>query len=73
MEDIKPVVAVKYDFACRDQPKVIAYFGTLGLSRFCFEEKMNGLICQWTSTSFQFSAQTKMEDTKPLVTENEEF
>ena len=33
---------------------------------------MNGLICQESFTSFKVSAETKVEDTKLLVTENEE-
>ena len=54
MEEMKPVVAVNDDFACRDKSKVIAYFGIFGLSRLCCEEKFNGLICQWIYTSFKF-------------------
>ena len=34
VEDMKPAVAVKDDFAYRDKSKVIAYFGIFGLSRF---------------------------------------
>ena len=34
MEDTKPVVQVKKDFACRDKSEVIAYYGIFKLSRF---------------------------------------
>ena len=34
---------------------------------------MHGSICGEISLSFKFSAETKMEDTKPLVTGNLEF
>ena len=43
---MNPVVAVKDDFACRDKSKVIAYLVIFGLSKFLFEEKINGSICQ---------------------------
>ena len=36
-------------------------------------KKLNGLICQWISRNFRFLAETKMEETEPLVTENKEF
>ena len=70
VDEIEPVVAVKVDFACQDKSKVKAYFENFGPSRLWGEEKMNGLICEQISTSFEFLAETTMEDTKPLVTEN---
>ena len=70
LEEMKPVVAIKDDFACRAKSEVIAYFGSFGLSRFSSEGKINNLISQSISTSFKFLVETKMEDTKPLVTEN---
>ena len=33
VEEMKPVVAVKDIFACRDKSKVITYFGIFGFSR----------------------------------------
>ena len=70
MEEMNPVVAVKVDFECWDKSKVIAYFGIFGLSRLWWQEKVNGLICQYISTTgFKFSTEAKMEDTKPLVGE----
>ena len=44
VEDMKPVVAVKKDFACRDESKVMACFIIFGLSRFRCKEKINGVI-----------------------------
>ena len=35
--------------------------------------KITDLFFQPTSTSFEFPAETKFENTKPLVTENQEF
>ena len=32
VEDMKPVVAVKDDFACRGKSKVMAYIGTFGIT-----------------------------------------
>ena len=40
---MEPVVAVKDDFACRDNSKVIAIFGNSSLSRFRCEEKVYNL------------------------------
>ena len=71
--ELNLVVAVTCDTACRDESKKFAYSGIFSLSKFWCEGKINYLICQWIPTSFKFSAETKMEDNKPLVTENWEF
>ena len=63
---MKPVVADKDDLGCRHKSKVKAYFRNFGVPRFQREEKNDDLICQSITTSFKLSAETKMEDTKPL-------
>ena len=70
VEDMTLVVAVKYDFAFHEKSEVKAYCGIFGLSRLWYEENINSLIRQKTSTSFKFSAQTTIQDNKLLITEN---
>ena len=53
--------------------KVTAFFGNSGLARFWCEEKINDLICQSNSTDFKLPGQTKLEATKSVVTENQNF
>ena len=70
VQDMKLVVAVKYDIAFQDKTKLKVDFGVFGLLRLWYEGNINSLIFQWISISFKFSAQTKVQDTKLQITEN---
>ena len=69
MENLKPLVAVKDDFCMPRIRYSIRVIGIFGQSRFYFEEKENDLVYQWISTGGTFSRKTKIETTKPLVSE----
>ena len=51
----------------------IEYFGFFGLWIFWREQEPNDSICQSISTSFKRSAETNMEDTKPLDTDKQDL
>ena len=46
VEEMKPVVADKDDFECRDKSKVIAYFGIFGLSSFLWSFRTIRIVTQ---------------------------
>ena len=46
VQDMKLVVAVKYDYAFRAKTKVMVNFGIFGLMRFWYEENINNSIIQ---------------------------
>ena len=46
VEEMKPVVADKHDFECRNSSKIKACFGFFGKSRLRYEEKINDLTYQ---------------------------
>ena len=63
MEEKKPVVAVKYNFGCRDKSKVITILE--------FSDYQDSDVTE--NLCSNLSANTTMEYTKSLVMENEKF
>ena len=57
-------------FECRDESKIKTIFAIFGSSRFCCEEKINEVSFENSLTNLMPSVQAKMEDTKPVVTDN---
>ena len=64
---MKPVVADKHDFECRDKPKVKTFLEFSIYQDSDTRKKIDDLTCQQYSTKFKFSPETKMEDAKPIV------
>ena len=67
--EMKPVVAAKDDFECRDKSKVIINFGNFWTTKILMRGEKQWFDFQSMSKSFKFSEETKMEDTKTVVTE----
>ena len=60
MEKVKPVVAEKSEDGNGGEPKLVAYFGVFGLSRFSGKKK-NNFSFEYFFTGLQFSNDTLVE------------
>ena len=70
---MKPVVTDTDDFECQDKSKVTAYFGISELSRIWYKGKLNLFVIRILPTKLKLSLENKIENTKTVVMENEEF
>ena len=68
---MKPVVADKDIFQCRDNSNNVGFLEILDYQD-SDAKKITDMVCHWIFTSFKLPAENKTEDIEPLVTENQE-